>query len=59
MVFSFYLQGHIAHNIILLIIRGIFLSILLLGMLAQGSNMIRTPKSSINELLALNTTPNE
>lgn len=56
---SFYLSGHVTHNTVLLVIRGIFVALLLAGMLTQGSNMVRTRKSSINELLALNTTPNE
>lgn len=44
-------------NVFLLVLKGLFLVFLLLGMICQGSNKLRTKKSSLNELFALNTNP--
>lgn len=46
-------------NVFLSVLKGLFLLFLLLGMLCQGSNKLRTKKSSLNELCALNTNPSE
>ena len=43
----------------LLVIRWLLVLLLLLGMLCQGSNRLRTRKSSLNELLCLNTSNHE
>jgi hypothetical protein len=60
-ILGFYLEedsGELnQYNTFLTIFKVLFLIFLLLGMLCQGSNMLRTRKSTLNELLALNTTP--
>lgn len=40
-------------------LKGLFILFLLIGMLCQGSNRLRTRKSTLNELLALNTNASE
>lgn len=55
---GFYIEGDISSSF-LMIIKILFVLFLLLGMLCQGSNKLRTRKSSLNELLALNTGVNE
>lgn len=42
-----------------MVFKGGFILLLLLGMLCQGGNKLRTRKSTINELLALNTNQSE
>lgn len=62
-ILGFYLQtdsGQLnEYNTFLTIFKALFLVFLLLGMLCQGSNMLRTSKSTFNQLLALNTTSSE
>ena len=42
-----------------ILFKGLLVLILLLGMLGEGSNILRTKKSSLNELLSLNTSSSE
>lgn len=62
-VIGFYVGGDDTSNEeyspTLLVIKYLFVLFLLLGMLCQGSNKLRTRKSTINELLALNTNSSE
>jgi predicted signal transduction protein with EAL and GGDEF domain len=62
-VIGFYIEGGDSEegqwSPALVVIKDLFVVFLLLGMLCQGSNKLRTSKSTINELLALNTTASE
>lgn len=62
-IIGFYIEGDDNEeeqwSPMLIIIKNLFVLFLLLGMLCQGSSKLRTRKSTINELLALNTTASE
>ena len=64
-ILGFYVQDDAAHNIgqdyngFLIAFKYVFFLVFLIGMLGQGSSRLRTKKSTINELLALNTNKSE